>query len=132
MEVTYLNVEEALVIYVEIIGASNVLEPDVRDLAALESALAQPRQTFDGKDLYPTIEEKAAALLYSLCNNHPFTDGNKRVAFIAMRTFLRSNGFDVDCETHATIDFVMSVASGDASTEKILDWIRRRMFVDLT
>ena len=85
-------------------------------------------QTFGGKDLYPTIEQKAAALLYSLCGNHPFADGNKRVAFIAMRTFLRRNGFDVHFETYDAIDFMLSVARGESSTEKVGEWIRQRVF----
>ena len=101
MTVAYLTLEEALVIYAEIIRASRVLTADVENLSGLESALAQPQQTFDGNDLYPTIEEKAAALLYSLCQNHSFTDGNKRVAFIAARTFLRRNGFDIDVESNS-------------------------------
>jgi death-on-curing protein len=52
----------------------------IRDLGGLESALAQPRATFDGADLHPTIIQKAAALAFSLALNHPFVDGNKRVA----------------------------------------------------
>ena len=54
--------------------------PGLRDLGGLESAIAQPRITFGGSDLYPGLAEKAAALCYSLCGNHPFVDGNKRVA----------------------------------------------------
>jgi len=60
----------------------------VRDLGALESAIAQPRMTFDQSDLYSTIEEKAAALCLSIIANHPFVDGNKRVGHAAMETFL--------------------------------------------
>ena len=55
----------------------------VRDLGALESALAQPRMTFSGQDLYPSLAEKAAALCFSLIQNHPFVDGNKRVGHAA-------------------------------------------------
>ena len=60
----------------------------IRDLNAIESAIAQPRMTFDGEDLYPTIVAKAAALGFSLIQNHPFIDGNKRIGHAAMETFL--------------------------------------------
>jgi death on curing protein len=56
----------------------------VRDLGGLESALAQPLMTFGGKDLYPTLTDKAAALAFSIIRNHPFVDGNKRVGHAAM------------------------------------------------
>ena len=63
----------------------------IRDLGALESAVAQPYMTFRGVDLYQTIQEKAATLCFSLVTNHPFVDGNKRVGHAAMETFLVLN-----------------------------------------
>ena len=72
----------------------------LRHLAALESAVAQPRATFDGVDLHPTVTGKAAALAYSLALNHTFVDGNKRVAHAAMEVFLTLNGL----ELHADVD----------------------------
>jgi death on curing protein len=68
----------------------------LRDLAALESAIAQPRATFDARDLHPTLTGKAAALAYSLALDHPFIDGNKRVAHAAMEVFLNLNGLELD------------------------------------
>ena len=59
----------------------------IRDFGALESAIAQPKATFGGVDLYPTIVEKAAALAFSLVQGHPFVDGNKRVGHAAMEIF---------------------------------------------
>ena len=67
----------------------------VRDLAGVASAIAQPEMVFDGKELYPSLEEKAAALCYSLVMNHPFVDGNKRIGHAAMEVFLILNGFDL-------------------------------------
>src|SRR6185436_514345 len=67
----------------------------MRDLGGLESALAQPRVTFDGADLHPTVIHKAAALGFSLALNHPFVDGNKRLAHAAMEVFLLLNGQDL-------------------------------------
>ena len=114
-------------IYAEIVEVPAVAEPDVQNLSGLESALAQPQQTFDGKDLYKTIEEKAGALLYSLCMNHPFTDGNKRFAFIACRAFLRRHGFDLEVDTGKTVDFMHSVAKGELSAEKVAQWLGQRL-----
>ena len=71
------------------------MAPGVRDLNALDSALAQPRMTFGGADLYPTVVEKAAALGFSLVMNHPFVDGNKRIGHAAMETFLVLNGYEI-------------------------------------
>ena len=64
----------------------------IRDFGALESAVAQPKATFGGSDLYPTLPEKAAALCLALVQGHPFVDGNKRVGHGAMETFLVLNG----------------------------------------
>lgn len=75
----YLTLREVLEIYQRVMHQSGGLV-GVRDLGALESAVAQPRMTFDGEELYSTIVEKAAALGFSLIQNHPFVDGNKRTA----------------------------------------------------
>lgn len=60
----------------------------LRDFGALASAVAQPRMSFDGQELYPSFLDKAAALGFSLIDNHPFMDGNKRVGRAAIETFL--------------------------------------------
>lgn len=73
----YLTLREILEIYQRVMQQSGGLV-GIRDLAGLESAIAQPRMTFGGKELYPTVIEKAAALGFSLIQNHPFVDGNKR------------------------------------------------------
>ncbi len=87
----YLALDEILELYRRIIeqtGGSS----GIRDAGALESAVAQPRMTFGGEDLYPTIIEKASALGFSLINNHPFIDGNKRLGHAAIETFLVAAG----------------------------------------
>ena len=68
----------------------------VRELGVLESGVAQPRATFDDRDLYRTLAEKAAALCLALVQGHPFIDGNKRVGHAAMETFLVLNGSEID------------------------------------
>ena len=73
----------------------------IRDNAALESALIRPFQTFDGKDLYPSVLEKAASLIESILIYHPFIDGNKRIGYTLLRFFLIQNGIDIDCFRHS-------------------------------
>jgi len=72
----------------------------ILDIGALESAVAQPRMTFNNEELYPTVVEKASALGYSIIQDHPFVDGNKRTGHAALETFLVLNG----CEISASVD----------------------------
>jgi len=67
----------------------------IRDKGALESALNRPNQTFEGKELYPTILEKVAALLESIVKNHPFNDGNKRIGYTLCRLILLENNLNL-------------------------------------
>ena len=99
----------------------------LRDLPALDSALAQPRMTFGGADLYPTPAEKAAALGFSLINNHPFVDGNKRVGHAAMETFLFLNGLEIDALLDEQERVVLGVASGEVTREGLAEWLRAHM-----
>ncbi len=85
---------------------------DVRDWGLVESALARPRATVFGEEAYPTVFDKAAALLLSLVTNHPLVDGNKRVGFTAAVLFLRKNGLVLTFEEDEAYDFVISVADG--------------------
>ena len=96
----------------------------IRDLGALESALAQPRVTFGGKELYPTTIEKASALGFSLIQNHPFVDGNKRAGHAAMETFLVLNGFEIDASVDEQERLVLQVASGKLERDEFTTWLR--------
>jgi death on curing protein len=96
----------------------------LRDLAALESAIAQPRMTFGGQDLYPSLTEKAAALCFSLVSNHPFVDGNKRVGHAAMETFLLLNGFEIVGAVEEQERLVLALAAGELSREDLLTWLQ--------
>src|SRR2546426_10931368 len=73
--------------------------PGLRDEGLLDSALAQPRATFGGEELHPALSAKAAALAFSLINNHPFVDGNKRVGFAALAVFLELNSRRLICSS---------------------------------
>jgi len=87
--------------------------PGLRDLAALESAVEQPRMTFGGEDLYPDLPSKAAALGFSLIKNHPFVDGNKRVGHAALETFLVLNRFELRSDIDDAERIVLAVAAGE-------------------
>jgi death-on-curing protein len=95
--------------------AERVLGPgfEVRDPGLLESALARPRATVFGEDAYPTLDEKAAALLHSLTRNHALVDGNKRLGLAGVIAFYGMNGRRLIMTNNEAYDLVMSVASGE-------------------
>ena len=96
----------------------------VRDEGLLESALESAFATFDGRELYPTKEEKAARLGFALVGNHAFLDGNKRIGKYVMLTFLEVNGIEIDCADSDIVEAGMALASGTMRYEDLLDWIR--------
>jgi death-on-curing protein len=121
--IRYLSVQEVLDIHAEVIrlhGGSSV----ILDLGLVDSAVAQPQAAFGGYELLPTLEEKAAALGYSLSKNHGFADGNKRVGFTAMDVFLRLNGFKVVASVDDAERVGLSVAAGTMTREEFTDWVR--------
>ena len=91
----YLTLGEVLELHGRVVAESGGATA-IRDLGALESAVAQSRTTFGGEDLYPDLAAKAAALGFSLIQNHPFVDGNKRTGHAALETFLVLNGAELD------------------------------------
>ena len=99
----------------------------VRDNDALESALGRPFATFDGKDLYPQVIDKAAAILESLVSNHPFVDGNKRIGYVMMRLWLLQNGHDIIASQDQKYQLVMSVANGESKFEDIKAWLQTKV-----
>ena len=98
--------------------------PGIRDYDLLESALSRPYATYDGMELYPTILEKASAILESLCINHPFVDGNKRIAYTVYRLLLLSEGADVAASEDEKYKLVIAVSSGNADFDSILQWTK--------
>lgn len=119
----YLTVNEVLEIYSRVMrqtgGATGI-----RDLGALESAVAQPRMTFGGEELYPTLVEKASALGFSLIQNHPFVDGNKRCGHAALELFLVLNGHEISAATAEQVAIILQVASSKLARENFTDWLR--------
>jgi len=92
-----------------------VLGPDtpIRDAGLIDAAAHRPRTTAFGTDAYPDLHTKAAAILHSILRNHPLVDGNKRLAWVACRTFLAVNGADFTPDEDAAVDFVMRAAAGE-------------------
>jgi death-on-curing protein len=97
---------------------------EVRERSLLLSAISRPFHTFDGIDLYPNPFEKAAALGESLITNHPFVDGNKRTAFLAMAALLSEYGFELDIEKEKLYDFILEMSMGKKQFIEIVDWLK--------
>ena len=95
----------------------------IRDYNLLDSALESPFQSFDGTELYPTIQAKAARLGYGLIKNHCMIDGNKRIGTHAMLVFLAINGIEVDYTQKELYDTILAVADGTLEYEDLLKWI---------
>ncbi len=99
----------------------------IRDLGALESAVAQPKMTVAGSDLYPSLAEKAAALCFSLVANHPFVDGNKRVGHAAMETFLVVNGAEIDARLEEQERVMLELAAGRINRGQLANWLGQHL-----
>lgn len=95
----------------------------IRDEGLLDSALNAPFQSFDGEDIYITIQAKAARLGFLIVNNHAFVDGNKRVGILVMMTFLEMNGIILECSNQELIELGLGLASNKIDYKNLLDWI---------
>lgn len=96
----------------------------VRDYGLLDSALQSAFATFDGIDLFPSKEEKAAKLGFGLVANHAFLDGNKRIGIYVMLTFLEVNGLPIEATNTEIIKVGLSLADGSMKYSELLTWIR--------
>jgi death-on-curing protein len=117
-----IDIQEVLVIHDTLIvqfGGSN----GIRDYNLLVSAINRPFTSTGDTEFYPTIHEKAAALIESIVKNHPFVDGNKRTGYVMMRLFLLNNGFDIQASQDEKYTFVIRIASGSLTIEHITSWI---------
>jgi death-on-curing protein len=96
----------------------------VRDFNLLDSALESAFQTFDGKELYPAKQEKAARIGCSLISNHAFVDGNKRIGMYVMITFLEVNGISINVSNEEIVRVGLGLADGSIKYDDLLKWIR--------
>lgn len=124
--IRYLALVEVLSLHRQIIEQSGGAL-GVRDLGALQSALAQPRMTFGGEDLYPTLVDKAAAVAFSIVMNHPFVDGNKRTGHAAMETFLVLNGMEISASVDEQEQVILALAFGNSGREPFVDWLKQHI-----
>lgn len=115
--------EKVLLLH-RLITAETGGDPNIRDVDLLESALKSAFATFDGKELYPTKEEKGAKLGYSLISNHAFVDGNKRIGMYVLLIFLEINGVKIEPTVDAVARVGLAVAAGTMGYEELLEWIR--------
>lgn len=122
--IVYLTAEQVLFIHYRLVSETGG-EHGVRDLGLLESAVARPQATFDRQELYPDIFEKAAALMESLINNHPFMDGNKRTGITCAVLFLQQNGVLFSAKNADLEKFTLRVASSKAGRSEITKWLKK-------
>ena len=119
----YLTPEQVLFIHSRLVtetGGSH----GVRDLGLLESAVARPRASFEGKELYPELFTKAAALMDSLINNHPFVDGNEHTGITAAGLFLRINGWKLTATLDELETCTLRVATVGMKVAELALWLR--------
>jgi len=122
----YLSLAEVLALYERVVAVGGGASA-LRDLGALESALAQPRATFDGDELYRTLADKAVALGFSVILNHPFVDGNKRIGHAALEVFLVLNGFELRASVDEAERVILGVAAGTISREIFVAFVRAHL-----
>jgi death-on-curing protein len=109
------------------IAAGIVQDVQVRDLGLLASAAARPRTTVFGREAYPTLADKAAALMHSLARNHPLVDGDERLAWSATRIFCLLNGTDLSMDVDGAEEMVLAVAAGDLDGAELARLISRHL-----
>lgn len=99
-------------------------KPGLRDAGALDSALAQPKETFGGRYSHNTLFDKAAVYGLHLSQNHPFVDCNNRVAFVMMDIFLQKNGWEIVSPEEEAYKMMMNIASGKLKKLQLSTWLK--------
>lgn len=128
MSVRYLTTEDVEQLHERIIREFGGASIALRDFGALESAVKTPEQNVFDTELYPTIGDKAAILLFLLIENHPFVDGNKRTAVAALELFLESTGLNLTSTSEDEVfDIAIAIATGAMKKEEIVAWLEPRI-----
>ena len=120
----YINKQQIIKIHCRIIKEFGGID-GIRDESMLDSALANPLQTFAGNDLYPDITEKIVKLGYSIIKNHPFLDGNKRTGLHSMLILFSLNGFKFQCSHETLTNTIMNVADGSFSFQEFIYQLKK-------
>lgn len=124
MAIQYLSIEH-------VVGIHDVLIQEfggsfgLRDPGLLESSVLQAQQSFGGEDLYPSLFDKAATYAFSISENQPFLDGNKRTAASAAAIFLEINGYEVDCPQGQIYETMMQLANKQLTRAQLSDWFKK-------
>lgn len=124
MSLRYVDIGKVYLIHQLIIKRAKT-KAGIRDFTLLHSAVERPKATFLGKDLYSDIFTKTAALLQSLCLNHPFTDGNKRTAWASAHKFLWDNGYHLKARKKEAVEFMVWVDNSKPELTKISSWLKK-------
>ncbi len=111
----------------KIIAESSGGSSGIRDEGLLLSAINRPFQTFDGKELYPSIIDKSAAIFQSIIINHPFIDGNKRIAYAFLKLLLIEKGFTIKAKEEETYKFIISASKSELDFIEIKNWIIKNL-----
>lgn len=119
----WLSIEEVYEIHQNMISRAGT-KASIRDFILLHSAVERPRASYNGLYLYPTIFSKAAALLYSICMNHAFTDGNKRTAWLSTKRFLFINGYHLKSDKQEATLFMINVDNQKPKVRDISSWLK--------
>jgi death-on-curing protein len=119
-------VETVISIHEELISKIGGMN-GIRDENLLDMSINSPFHTFGGIDLYPSLIDKAAHLVFSLIKNHPFLDGNKRVGVTVMIIFLKSNGIEIDCTNEELVELGLSLADGSFDENCAKEWIKNHI-----
>ncbi len=121
----YVSLEEVVFLHQKLIAETGG-QDGIQDFGLLHSALERPKASFGGQDLYPDLFSKAAALVYSLINNHPFVDGNKRTGLIIMTRFLFLNGQNLEVSNQELVDLGLNIAKKKINIDEIKTWLEKR------
>ena len=124
MALIFLTVEQVIFVHndqIERYGGSH----GIASLALLESATARPQASFGGSDLYPTLFDKAAAMMHSIVMNHAFVDGNKRTAVVATIIFLELNGYKLEVEQDSLIEAALNTRHGKWDLAELASWLKK-------
>lgn len=120
----FLDFEEVLAIHDQMLSVGGGGQ-GIRDFTLLHSAMERPKASFGGRDLYPTIFLKAAALMHSFVNNHAFADANKRTALGCTVRFLHINGYEFRARKREIIKLTMDVEAKKLNLDEIAKWLKR-------
>lgn len=126
LPVVFLSVENVVAIHHRVIEEFGG-DPGLRDRGLLESAVAMPQSTFGGSFLHTGLGEQAAAYHYHLCSNHPFVDGNKRVALASAEVVLLINGMALSASDDELEILTTGVASGELSKAEVVEFFVGRI-----